>query len=72
MLTVLVSALTLPDIAPGWPAAGYLAATAVLVIGFLASLVAHELAHAVVARRYGAPADEIRIGFFGGTVHGRL
>jgi Zn-dependent protease len=71
MLTVLASALIVPDIAPGWPAVAYLAATAVLVIGFLASLVVHELAHAVVARGYGAPAEEIRIGFFGGTVHGR-
>ncbi len=49
----------------------YLAATATLVIGFLASLIAHELAHAVVARRHGATAEEIRIGFFGGTAHGR-
>jgi Zn-dependent protease len=71
MLTVLAGALILPDLAPGWPAVGYLAATAVLVIGFLASLVVHELAHAVVARNHGAPAGEIRIGFFGGTVHGR-
>jgi len=71
MLTVLASALLLPDLAPGWSAVGYLAATAVLVIGFLASLIVHELAHAVVARNHGAPAGEIRIGFFGGTVHGR-
>ena len=71
MLTVLASALILPDLAPGWSAFGYLAATAVLVIGFLASLIVHELAHAVVARNHGAPAGEIRIGFFGGTVHGR-
>ena len=71
MLTVLASALLLPDLAPGWSAVGYLAATAVLVIGFLASLIVHELAHAVVARNHGAPAGEIRIGFFGGAVHGR-
>ena len=71
MLMVLASALILPDVAPGWPGVAYLAATAVLVIGFLASLVVHELAHAVVARGYGAPAEEIRIGFFGGTGHGR-
>ncbi|HXZ69417.1 MAG TPA: site-2 protease family protein [Streptosporangiaceae bacterium] len=71
MLTVLAGAFILPDLAPGRPAVAYLAATAVLVIGFLASLIAHELAHAVVARRYGATAEEIRIGFFGGTVHGR-
>jgi Zn-dependent protease len=71
MLTVLAGAFILPDLAPGLPAVAYLAATAVLVIGFLASLIAHELAHAVVARRYGATAEEIRIGFFGGTAHGR-
>jgi Zn-dependent protease len=71
MLTVLAGALILPDLAPGRPAVGYLAATAVLVAGLLASLIVHELAHAVVARSHGAPADEIRIGFFGGTVHGR-
>jgi Zn-dependent protease len=71
MLTVLAGALVLPDVAPGRPAVAYLAATAALVIGFLASLIAHELAHAVVARRHGATAEEIRIGFFGGTAHGR-
>jgi Zn-dependent protease len=71
MLTVLAGAFILPDLAPGLPAVAYLAATAVLVIGFLASLIAHELAHAVVARRYGATAEQIRVGFFGGTAHGR-
>ena len=71
MLTVLAGAFILPDLAPGLPAVAYLAATGVLVIGFLASLIAHELAHAVVARRYGATAEELRIGFFGGTAHGR-
>jgi Zn-dependent protease len=71
MLTVLAGALVLPDVAPGLPAVAYLAATAALVIGFLASLIGHELAHAVVARRHGATAAEITIGFFGGTAHGR-
>src|SRR5215470_14298984 len=71
MLTVLAGALVLPGVAPRLPAAAYLVATAVLVTGLLASLVAHELAHAVVARRHGASAEEIRIGFFGGTAHGR-
>ncbi|HYB85369.1 MAG TPA: hypothetical protein VEC76_00840, partial [Streptosporangiaceae bacterium] len=71
MLGVLVCALILPDLAPGWPVAGYLAATAAIVAGYLASLVAHELAHAVVARRYGFPVAQVRVGFFGGTSHGR-
>jgi Zn-dependent protease len=71
MLAVLAGTLVLPDVAPGLPAVAYLAATAALVIGFLASLIGHELAHAVVARRHGATTEEIRIGFFGGTAHGR-
>ena len=71
MVVVLVSALTLPDTAPGWSAYAYLAATAGLVIGFLASLAAHELAHAVVARRHGADITEIRIGLSGSAGHGR-
>lgn len=71
MLAVLAGALILPRVAPGWPAAAYLAATAVLVIGLLASLIIHELAHAVAGRRHGAPAAGIRIGFFGSTAHGQ-
>ena len=71
MLAVLASALILPGVAPGRPVLAYLAATVVLVIGLLASLAAHELAHAVVARRHGATGEEITIGFLGGTAHGR-
>jgi Zn-dependent protease len=71
MVVVLVSALTLPDAAPGWPVFAYLAATAGLVVAFLGSLVAHEIAHAVVARRYGVGTGEIRIGLSGSAGHGR-
>lgn len=71
MLAVLVSALTLPALAPGWPTLAYLVATAAVVAGFLGSLVAHELAHAVVARRHGATTGEIRVGFFGSAQHAR-
>jgi Zn-dependent protease len=70
MLAVIASALALPSIAPGAPALVYLAATAGFVAALLLSLVAHELAHAVVARRHGAATREIRIGFFGGGWHG--
>lgn len=70
MLAVVASALALPGIAPGLPAVVYLAATAGLVAALLLSLLTHELAHAVAARRYGAAAREIRLGFFGGAWHG--
>lgn len=71
MLVVLVGALVLPRLVPGLPAVAYLAATAGLVIGVLVSLTAHELAHAAAARRHGAPATQIPIGFFGGISHAR-
>ncbi len=70
MLAVVASAMALPGIAPGLPAVVYLAATAGVVAALLVSLVSHELAHAMVARRYGAAAREIRLGFFGGAWHG--
>lgn len=69
MLIVVVSALTLPRALPGWPALAYLAATGGLVAGFLVNLVGHELAHALAARRYGAPIAEIRAGL--ASAHGR-
>jgi Zn-dependent protease len=71
MAVVLVGALTLPATAPGWPAFAYLGVTAGLVVGFLASLAAHELAHAVAARRCGVDVQEIRIGLSGSAGHGR-
>jgi Zn-dependent protease len=70
MLAVVASALALPGIAPGLPTLVYLAAAGGFVLALLLSLISHELAHAVVARRYGAAAREIRIGFFGGAWHG--
>ncbi|MGH3068025.1 MAG: site-2 protease family protein [Streptosporangiaceae bacterium] len=63
-------ALTLPDLDPGRSVAGYLAAAAGVVVVLLGSMVAHELAHSIMARRYGfrVPAT---VGFFGGLRHGR-
>jgi Zn-dependent protease len=71
LLAVIAGAVTLPAVAPGWPAVGYLAATAGLVLGLFGSLVAHELAHAITARRHGTATSELAIGFFGGSSHAR-
>jgi Zn-dependent protease/CBS domain-containing protein len=73
LLGVLVAgfgALALPELDPGRSVAGYLAAAAGLVIVLLGSMVAHELAHSIMARRYGlrVPAT---VGFLGGLQHGR-
>ena len=37
-----------------------------IAVGFLASVVAHELAHALVGRRYGVESTTIVLGFVGG------
>lgn len=63
-------ALILPVVTPGKPVLSYLSATAALVVILLASMLAHELGHAVLVRRYRGGA-EATVGFFGGVSHGR-
>ena len=70
VLAAAFSALTLPAVAPGRTALAYLAATAALVAALLGSLIAHELGHALVARRYGG-SGAVTVGFLGGRRHGR-
>ena len=48
-----IGALTLPELDPGRSVAGDPAAAAGVVIVLLGSMVAHELAHSIMARRYG-------------------
>ena len=64
------SALTLPALDPGRSVVGYLAAATGVVVVLLGSMLAHELAHSIMARRYGlrVPAT---VGFLGGVRHGR-
>ena len=54
----------------GRPVAIYLAAAAGVVIVLLASMVAHELAHSILARRYSLSVP-VAVGLFGGVRHGR-
>jgi Zn-dependent protease len=63
-------AVTLPALDPGRSLAGYLAAAAGVVVVLLASMVAHELAHSIMARRYGLSVP-VTVGPFGGVRHGR-
>lgn len=57
----------LPHGAPGHAPGTYWAFGAVAAVVFLASLLAHELAHAVVARRSGIEVTGITLWLFGGV-----
>jgi len=56
-----------PFAAPGFPRGWYWLAAVVTTILFFASVVAHELAHSIVARRSGLPIHTITLFFFGGV-----
>lgn len=56
-----------PAAAPGQSSGAYWAAGIVAAIIFLASLLAHELAHSVVAQRLGVRVDGITLWLFGGV-----
>jgi len=53
--------------APGYSDAAYLVAAAVTAIAFFGCVLAHELGHAVVARRQGIGVDGITLWFLGGV-----
>jgi Zn-dependent protease/CBS domain-containing protein len=56
-----------PTIYPDLPSAAYSTAGLVAGLVFFASLLAHELAHAVVARRHGVEVEAITLWLFGGV-----
>ena len=60
-------ASTLPSSAPGRSALTYWVAGAIGAAVLLASLLAHELMHAVVARRAGIPVSDVTLWLFGGV-----
>lgn len=59
-------AATLPDAAPGHPSSAYWLAGACGAAALLASLLAHELTHAVVARHRGVEVLGVKLWLFGG------
>jgi Zn-dependent protease/CBS domain-containing protein len=71
LLAVLIvwslSAGLFPVILPGQTAIVYWSMGLIGLIGLAASIVAHELAHAVVARRYDMPIRGITLFIFGGV-----
>jgi len=64
--------MALPELAPGWSDPVYWAAAAGGVVLLFASLLAHELAHSVVAERRGVSVEGITLWLLGGVsqLHG--
>ena len=57
----------LPSTAPGHTSGAYWAAGVISALVFLASLLAHELAHSIVAMRRGVKVEGITLWLFGGV-----
>lgn len=66
LLTVGLAGSRLPDEAPGYADALYWIAGIVTAVAFLASVLAHEVSHAVVAGREGIEVEGITLWLFGG------
>src|SRR5919201_2934542 len=62
-----LGAQVLPRSFPGAAAGAYWAAALLVAALFLAGLLAHEFAHALVARRFGRQVEEITLWLFGGV-----
>jgi Zn-dependent protease len=67
LLTLSLGTALLPASAPGASSTAYLVAAAAAAVLFFGSLLAHELAHAVVARRNGLQVEGITLWLLGGV-----
>lgn len=56
-----------PDIYPGWVPRTYWIAGVIAAILLFVSVLLHELAHSLVARRFGYPVESITLFIFGGV-----
>ena len=67
IVTYTLAAGELPSLYPGWEGGLYWVVGAVISLLFFASVLAHELSHAVVARRFGLRVRDITLFIFGGA-----
>jgi Zn-dependent protease/predicted transcriptional regulator len=66
LFATMLATTELPSTAPGYPTAAYWVVAVLLAGVFLASILAHELAHAAVARHHGVGVDSITLWLLGG------
>lgn len=67
IVTYLMAGGQLPASYPGWPQAVYWVVGAAISVFFFGSVLAHELSHALVARRFGLKVRDITLFIFGGA-----
>jgi Zn-dependent protease len=67
LVTYSLAAGELPDSFPGWDPPLYWVVGAAVAALFFASVLAHELSHALVARRFGVKVLDITLFIFGGA-----
>jgi Zn-dependent protease/CBS domain-containing protein len=67
VLAYAMAAGSLPHLDPGWDEALYWITGAAISVFFFVSVLAHELSHAVVARRLGLRVKDITLFVFGGA-----
>jgi Zn-dependent protease/CBS domain-containing protein len=67
LLTFSLAEGSIREVFPGWSSGAVWLAGAVAAILFFASVVAHELSHAVLARRFGMQVRGITLFIFGGA-----
>ncbi|SFB19360.1 Zn-dependent protease (includes SpoIVFB) [Amycolatopsis marina] len=67
LLVLGLSTTQLPDVLPGYPAWAYVLTAVAIALLFAISLLAHEVSHAVVARRNGIEVDGITLWLLGGV-----
>ena len=67
LLTWSLSQVYFPFVFPGAPPSTYLVLAFVALAGYFASLLLHEIAHALTARHLGAPYDSSTLYLYGGV-----
>jgi Zn-dependent protease/CBS domain-containing protein len=69
LVTYSLAVSSLPGTFPGWDPALYWIVAGIIAALFFCSVLAHELSHALVARRFGVQVHDITLFIFGGAAN---